>query len=359
MQNPNISLVGFFLSSNGLGQSARNIAYAFGRTSFPPSFVNIDSNLTYCNNEFIDKCSIYVPGKINFVITGIDLVESITRQLSIMGVGKKNYFYPYWELDRIPHKIIKAFSLYDKIIAPSQFIADTFQKYVDYEVQVINQPVLIPNHINVNRLDNGVLKILFMMDLGSYASRKNPKGALEAFQLAFPPNVKDVELIIKIKGDRDFGLRGELTHYCSKDSRIKVVDGDLSREQLTLLMNNCNVLLSRHRSEGFGFGPAEGMASGKIVVATEYGGVTDFLNESPGYPIPYKMTPVEENQYPYGENQMWADPSVPDAAIALQEIYKNFDQAISRANTGRQLINDKFSFKSVGNKLQSFFEHNL
>jgi len=358
MQNPNISLIGFFLASNGLGQSARNIAYSLDTTSLAPAYVDIKSNLTRGSDEFINKCSKYLPDKINFVIAGIDLAESITRQISSMGSGKKNYFYPYWELERIPLNIIEAISIYDKIVAPSQFIADTFQKYVDHKVEVISQPVFIPHHINVNRIENGVLRIFFMMDLRSYVSRKNPTGALEAFKLAFPPNIKDVVLIIKIKGGRDFGLRNELAAYCSKDSRIKVIDGHLHRDEITLLMNKCNVFLSLHRSEGFGFGPAEALASGKILVATQYGGVTDFLNESTGYPIPYKMIPVKENEYPYGNNQMWADPSLLHAASALQEIYKNFNQALERANAGRQLMINKFSFKSIGEKLENFFDLN-
>jgi len=358
MQDSNISLIGLFLSANGLGQAARNIAHSLSTTSHSFSCVNISSNAASEDYEFINQCSKYLPDKINFVIAGIDVTESILGQISSVGLGKKNYFYPYWELDRIPSSVIKAISSYDKIIAPTQFIADTFQKYVDYKVSVINQPVLIPQHISINRIEGGVLSIFSMMDLGSYVDRKNPKGALEAFQMAFPSDINNVELIIKIKGERDLGLRNELVSYCSKDNRIKVIDEDVDRREITRLMNKCNVLLSLHRAEGFGFGPAEAMASGKIVVATQYGGVTDFLHKSTGYPISYQMIPVQEGAYIYGDNQMWADPSLPHAALALQEIYKNFDQAVKRANKGRELMVNKFSFKSVGKQLQNFFDHN-
>lgn len=358
MQNSNISLIGFFYSSSGLGQAARNIAYSLATTSLSSIYVNIDNNETYGDNEFINKCSHYLPDNINFVITGIDGTELIAGQLSSLGVGKKNYFYPYWELDRIPLNVIKATSIYDQIVAPSQFIADTFQKYVDYKVSVIHQPVLIPDIISINSKEGGILSIFSMMDLGSTIARKNPKGALDAFQMAFPPNINDVELIIKIKGDQNSGFRNELIDHCSKDSRIKVIDGILDRTEITALMNKSNIFLSLHRSEGFGFGPAEAMASGKIVVATDYGGVTDFLNQSTGYPITYKMMPVQDGEYIYSANQMWADPSVPHAALVLQEIYQNFDQAVKRANTGRDLMINKFSFKSAGKQLENFFELN-
>jgi glycosyltransferase involved in cell wall biosynthesis len=359
MQDSNISLIGLFLSAKGLGQAARNIAHSLSTTSHSFSCVNIDSNDgAGGDTEFINKYSKYLPDKINFVISGIDATEFILEQMSSLGLGKKNYFYPYWELDRIPSNVIKAISRYDKIIAPTQFIADTFQKYVDYKVSVINQPVLIPQRISINIIEDGILSILCMMDLGSYIDRKNPNGAIEAFQMAFPPNINDVELIIKIKGERDLGLKNELVSYCSKDSRIKVIDEDLDRREITKLMNKCNVFLSLHRAEGFGFGPAEAMAAGKIVVATQYGGVTDFLHKSNSYPISYKMIPVQEGAYIYADNQMWADPSLSHAALALQEIYKNFDQAVKRANKGRELMINKFSFKSVGKQLQNFFDLN-
>ena len=358
MQHSNISLIGFFLSSNGLGRAARNMAHSLKTTSHSFACVDIKTKGAGEDNEFANVCSKYLPNKINFVISGIDLAEPLTGKISALGRGKKNYFYPYWELDRIPSNIIKAIATFDKVVAPSQFIADTLQKYVDYQVSVINQPVLIPQNISINKIEDGVLRIFTMMDFRSFIDRKNPRGAIEAFQMAFPPNINDVELIIKIKGDRDLGFRNELTLYCSKDSRIKVIDGDISPKDIAILTSKCNVFLSLHRSEGFGFGPAEAMASGKIVVATQYGGVTDFLNKSTGYPISYKMITIQRGQYLFSENQMWADPSLSDAALALQEIYKNFDRAVKRANKGRQLMMNKFSFESVGKQLQNFFDLN-
>ena len=358
MSHSNISLIGFFLSSNGLGQAARNISHSLGTTQLSSSCININYGWGNPDHEFFEKCSGYIPDQVNFVITGIDVAELIAGQLSSIGLGRKNYFYPYWELDRIPHSILNAITIYDKVIAPSDFIASIFQKYLDYKVPVIHQPVLIPEQISINQMEGGVLRIFCMMDLGSYVARKNPKAALDAFLMAFPSHQKNVELIIKIKGDGDLGLRNHLASCASKDSRIKVIDGELGRDKISDLINKCNIFLSMHRSEGFGFGPAEAMASGKIVVATEYGGVTDFLNTFTGYPISYKMVPIQEGEYIYSDNQMWEEPSVQHAASVLREIYINFDRAVKRANNGRELMIKKFSFNVVGKQLKNFLENN-
>ena len=50
------------------------------------------------------------------------------------------------------------------------------------------------------------------------------------------------------------------------------------------LMQSCDVFISLHRSEGFGFGAAEALAAGKAVVATDYAGTTDFITADTGYP---------------------------------------------------------------------------
>jgi glycosyltransferase involved in cell wall biosynthesis len=358
VNNINISLIGFFLSPNGLGQAARNIAHSLETTSLPFNCVNIDHQLPKKDNEFINKCSKYTPNQLNLVISGLDLTDRMLNEISNLGSGKKNYLYPFWELDRIPAKFLKAISTYDCVVAPSQFIADTFQKYLDYKVPVIHQPVIVPKHVDTNEMKDGVLRIFSMMDFTSFISRKNPQAILDCFQKAFPENIKNVQLILKIKGDRDLGFRNELRLSFIKDRRISVIDGNLDRADIDSLINNCNVFLSLHRSEGFGFGPAEAMASGKIVVATQYGGVTDFLNESTGYPISYKLVPVLDGEYIYSENQLWADPSIQHAVLALQDIYTNFNRAVKLSNNGRQLIINKFSFTSAGKNLQKFFDIN-
>lgn len=356
MNHSNVSVIGFFLASNGLGQAARNISHSLNTTQISSSCIDINYGAANLDNEFYEKCSGYIPDQVNFVISGIDLAELISEQLLTLGLGHKNYYYPYWELDRIPTPILRALTIYDKVVAPSHFVANTFQKYLDYKVPVIHQPVLIPKNILINQIKDGVLKIFCMMDFGSFIARKNPKAALDAFLMAFPLNQKNVELTIKIKGDRDVGLRNYLAVCMLSDSRLKVIDGDLGRDEISTLISECNIYLSLHRSEGFGFGSAEAMAAGKIVVATEYGGVTDFLNDFTGYPISYRLVPIQEGEYIYSDNQMWAEPSVSHAASVLQDIYMNFDRAVKRANNGRELMLRNFSFNSVGKQLKSFLE---
>jgi glycosyltransferase involved in cell wall biosynthesis len=108
-----------------------------------------------------------------------------------------------------------------------------------------------------------------------------------------------------------------------------------------------------HRSEGFGLGLAEALALEKIVVSTDYGGTCDFISPSTGYPVAYKLVPVGTGEYPFWENQLWADPLVESAVQSLRHIYDHYDSAIERAKNGRNLIMSQHSLESVGTSLKS------
>jgi glycosyltransferase involved in cell wall biosynthesis len=128
----------------------------------------------------------------------------------------------------------------------------------------------------------------------------------------------------------------------------------MNKEQIQRLISECNVFISLHRSEGFGFGPAEAMSLGKIVIATDYGGTKDFVNPETGFPIQYKLTPVGQQDYFHYENQVWADPDIDHAASVLQFIYQNYDQACKIAEDGRNSLCKTHSVDAVS-KLIKFY----
>ena len=345
------SLIGYFLSEIGLGQTIRNFAYALQSENIPANYVNAHLQGRSNDLEFHGQRTPYEAGNINFVVAGINDAGMFFDQFKKLGLGRKNVIYPLWELDRVPHELINSLNLYDEVIAPSQFIADTLSIHLNKNIKKIPHPIKIPSSVQPNKIKDGILKIYSFMDLDSYYERKNPLGVLEAFSAAFPVQYRDVELILKVRGV-NLVSRDELHAFSSKDNRIKIIDKTLSRIEVDVLMSECNVFLSMHRSEGFGLGPAEALLSEKIVGATNYGGTTDFIDVNTGFPVDYKMVPIKPRQYPYWYNQLWADPSIESAASALRFIYNNFDEAQRRAIYGRNLMLDQHSYKVVANKMR-------
>ncbi len=352
MSSANFNIIGFFLSEIGLGNTARYIAHSILSSNLAANFINIHLDGKSNDLEFISKCCAYEPNKVNFVISGLGQIDPIYLGIQQSGAYLKNYLYPLWELDRIPHEKLKGLNSYDEIIAPSTFIANTFSNFLGKEVKKILHPVRIPPGVTPNLIRGGTLKILSFFDFDSYVARKNPQGILDAFQLAFPKHYDDVALIIKVRGDKDFGARKILQAYCAKDPRINIIDKTLPRDAMDALLEECNVYISMHRSEGFGLGPAEALTHEKIVVSTNYGGTTDFITQSTGYPVDYKLVPVEPTAYPYGQNQMWADPLIDSAAESLRDIYHNYDNALLLGINGRKLMINQHSFHVAGKALK-------
>jgi glycosyltransferase involved in cell wall biosynthesis len=352
MSSANFNIIGFFLSEIGLGNTARYIAHSMLSENFLANYINIHLDGRSNDLEFVSQCSPYEPNKVNFVVSSLKDSDWIYSRIQQSGSYLRNYLYPFWELDRIPHEKLKVLSAYDEIIAPSTFIANTFSNFLGKEIKKILHPVRIPANISPNLIRGGTLKIFSFMDFDSHVARKNPQGILDAFKHAFPNHYDDVELIIKVRGLNDFGMRKILQGSCAKDSRIKIIDKTLPRDAMDVLLEECNVYISMHRSEGFGLGPAEALAHEKIVISTDYGGTTDFITKKTGYPLEYKLIPVESNAYPFGQNQMWADPSVDSAVESLRDIYHNYDNALLRGISGRQLMIDQHSFHNAGKALK-------
>ena len=81
----------------------------------------------------------------------------------------------------------------------------------------------------------------------------------------------------------DGGLLGDLIKQV-EELQLKdiVFVGDQTQENLNKLYNIADVLAVPSRVEGFGLVAIEGLACGAPVVATNNGGMTDFINESVG-----------------------------------------------------------------------------
>ncbi len=114
---------------------------------------------------------------------------------------------------------------------------------------------------------------------------------------------------------------------------------------------SCDAYVSLHRSEGFGIGMAEAMLAGKPVVATAYGGNTDFLTERTGYPVGYRLTAVGEGSWPYDPAARWADPDLDEAAAALRAVVDDRETATARTRAGAELLRAEHSHAAAGARM--------
>ena len=202
-----------------------------------------------------------------------------------------------------------------------------------------------------------ILRLYTYLDFDSYRARKNLTAAVCAFQAAFPVGQRDVQLVVKARGEQDSGVREWLAATASTDPRIEVIDRTLNRDQMDAMMQSCDVFISLHRSEGFGLGPAEALAAGKAVVATDYGGTTDFVTPETGYPVAYDLVPLKRGDYPGWEGQVWAEPRLDATVAALRSVYADRSGARAKGLRGQALLRELFAPAVVGARVQELLQN--
>ena len=82
-----------------------------------------------------------------------------------------------------------------------------------------------------------------------------------------------------------------------------------------------DIVLSLHRSEGFGLVPAEAMLLGRPVVATAWSGNMDFMDDSSAALVGYHLTPARDPRGVFeAPGAMWAEPDIAEAAGHLTRL---------------------------------------
>ena len=185
-------------------------------------------------------------------------------------------------------------------------------------------------------LPKGDVVFVYSFDLNSTTIRKNPMAALESFQQAFPmpkllssqgcsfnthPLSERVTLLIKTFPPRNFNPEWNwLQIRAQEDPRIHLLEANLERDELLAMFGCCDVFLSLHRSEGFGRGMAEALQLGLDVIATDYGGNTDFCKGPLSHPVRCHEVPIPRGGYPYADGHYWGEPDLAHAAELMNEV---------------------------------------
>lgn len=340
-----LCITGYLRSEIGLGQAARSLAHACDTQRLPLSFRSLPLPRAENEQDFATKCNQIRNRKANLLVVGLPAIRDLQSEI---GGGVMNILYPFWELSRVPAEWLTLVRRFDEVWAPSTFVASTFPDRLGRPVRLVRQPMRLPPAAPPPRSGREALRLFTYLDFDSYGARKNPTAAVNAFQAAFGSAQRDVELVVKTRGTDDRGLRQWLLRAAAADRRIKVIDRTVDRMRMNELMASCDAFVSLHRSEGFGFGAAEALAAGKAVVATDYGGTTDFITPETGYPVDYVLEPVQPGQYVACEGQVWASARQEAAVAALRSIYRDPAAADARALRGFALLRAQNALPVVG-----------
>jgi glycosyltransferase involved in cell wall biosynthesis len=328
-------------TASGLGESARLCHDALKATGYEVFGVDLTSDLMqafdYPEFAFADGRDVAGPA------TLLLHVNSPLAPLAMLRLGRRfvrdKYVVGYWawELPRVPDDWRHGVAFVHEIWAPSKFTADAVLPVAqDRAVRVVPHPVALrsfDNVIDATRRRNHPFTVLTIFNPASSLARKNPIAAINAFQLAFGGD-HTARLVVKTSNASEFAAgHAPLAAAASAAKNIVVIDKVLNAGEIDRLYQDADVVMSLHRSEGFGLTLAEAMMRGLPVVATGWSGNIDFVNAETGMPVPFGLIPAVDPQGTYDNPEMnWADPDIGAAADALLQLRRepDFAQAIGR-----------------------------
>lgn len=254
-----------------------------------------------------------------------------------------------WEVDVLPAGWREASSRLDEIWTYSAFAARLMGDGVEVPVRSVPLPAWA--HSTSSAPAGGSpdgFRVLVVFDFLSTLQRKNPLGAIEAYKRAFAPDEGSVLVLKSVNGRHRPEQRAQIVAAIDGRPDIVLRDETVSGAERDALLGECDCLLSLHRSEGYGLPLAEAMAMGKPVLATAYGGNTEFMDERNSYPIAYTPALVGEGVEHYPAGATWAEPDLDHAAEALRAARYEARQTRERALRGREEVERRLSPEAVG-----------
>ena len=126
----------------------------------------------------------------------------------------------------------------------------------------------------------------------------------------------------------------------------------MSAAEIDALYADSDVVISLHRSEGFGLILAEAMMRGLPVIATDWSGNVDFVTAETGIPIPYRLIPASDPQSATYDQPgtVWADADVEAAADALRRLRRAPDLARHLGRAAAALAAREWSSQRYGTR---------
>jgi glycosyltransferase involved in cell wall biosynthesis len=321
-----VAFIGPWNYATGLSLASRGYLSALWRTGArldilpveTPFHVHTRSALTTSARDFEGQADVAI------VHLNPDAWSALTdAQRSVIERARVRVGLWVWEMGHVPDVWYPDFDAVDAIWTPSRYCADVFAAQTRAPISVV--PHVVPLPPPSEACDRAAVLtglglapdariVLYAFDGASYIVRKNPDALVRAFAAAGLA-ARGWRLVLKTKNLMDQPREGAALAKLVRDTAgVVLFERQLSQEAHAALFETADIYASPHRSEGFGLTVAEAMALGKPVVATDYGGVRDFLDASCGYPVPARTVRLGEDLGVYRRGGLWGE--IDEAALA-------------------------------------------
>lgn len=359
-----VNLIGPVEFINGLGTSTRGYLFSIANA-------NIQHNVVawHYGFEHLSKVEVAYPKQdfysINLVHLNLDLLSQgyldAVPLNTIVTPEKYNICILYWELASVLPEWHDTMRIFDEIWCASSFMARAISAVSVRPVRVI-RPALdfasMPSGRDRNSfgLPSSSFIFFYAADAGGIIGRKNPGAFIDAYIEEFP---SDGNTCCLLKINNTKLAHQEMQHIVNiAKSRPDVIFFNelLSCEDMSALFRSIDCYVSPHRSEGLGLTILEAMAAEKPVIATQYGGVTDFVTKDTAYPISHRLIEIGSGSPPYPAGYVWAEPDLLSIRENMRYVFEHQAEAKIVGQKAAHHIRGLFSLEATSTVLQSELE---
>lgn len=332
-----IAISGHYLDATGYGETARRYTYALQQAGQDVTIgVPCTDNLGQLDPKqcwrwaHLDE---FIKGKgqadVHFMVVMAPKMPIIAEMVDAPRVVG----FTAWETDKIPDAYVSTAAELDGMVVPCQWNKDVYAaKDVTSEAVLIpailpERPEIMPNAAQSMRKSLGISESTYVFySIGTWQPRKNFEGVVTAYLHGFT-GFDDVALLLKIAGsDADVAKAQAMVDAMRRAARVPnspriVISGgrNMTDEALWALHAAGDCYVSMTRGEACGIPMLDAACMGRVVIAPDRGGHTDYMGYYSRYSaMPTVMTPVMQDYLYFTAKQCWVDTSVLATSVAMQ-----------------------------------------